>query len=299
MQAACFFVYGKEPREPGLPRRLDKSFPDAQIFLAGWAAISHIRPAMKQLTALLTIFAMFASPALAWTGGPYGNNTYDGFDGGIFQYTIRGNNVSGLARFTQNTASSYNSEFGDSVTYYNGITYYGESYGFVDFVGSIADGVINATAAGTDLNNPAAVLRSTNGTSWGVFNGVRYGTGNPLFGPYSPGGPESTQMVANGTWTGKLTRKYPVPRFTGTGEMTFFGEGESNEGLSVDQTRVSTGDFLPPRLDAGLPAANGTFRDFITVPTDSFKNKSVVPITVYGGRISTQPYLGSNAFRAL
>jgi hypothetical protein len=252
---------------------------------------------MKQITALLTIFAMFASPALAWTGGPYGNNTYDGFDGGIFQYTFRGNNVSGLARFSQNTAAAYNSEFGDSVTYYNGITYYGESYGFVDFVSGFVDGIINGTAAGTDLNNPASVLRTATGTSWGVFNGVRYGTGNPLFGPFSPGGPEATFMVANATWTGVLTRRKPVPRFTGSGEMTFFGEGESDD-TSFDRTLVSTGDFLTPRPN-NLDPANGTQRNFQTVPTDSFKNKSVVPITVYGGRISTQPYFGSNAFQAL
>ena len=253
---------------------------------------------MKQFTALLTIFAMLASQAFAWTGGPYSNNTYDGFDGGIFQYTFRGNNVSGMARFTQNTSSSYNSEFGDSVVYFNGVTYYGESYGFVDFPSGLVDGIVNATAAGTDLNNPAAVLRSTNGTSWGVFNGVRYGAGNPLFGGYSPGGPESTYMTANASWTGALTRKFPVPRFTGEGEMTFFGEGESLEDpLAVfDRSVVSTGDFLTGAND---PARSGTQRSFYTVPSDSFKNKSVVPITVYGGRISTQPYLGSAAFQAL
>ena len=254
---------------------------------------------MKQFTALLTIFAMFSSQAFAWVGGPYSNNTFDGFDGGIFQYTFRGNNVSGLARFTQNTSSSYNSEFGDSVVYYNGVTYYGESYGFVDFVSGFVDGMVNATAAGTDLNNPAAVLRTANGTSWGVFNGVRYGTGNPLFGPYSPGGPEASYMTANDSWTGKLTRKHPVPRFSGSGEMTFFGEGESLESPdNFDTTLVSTGDFLTPR-PGGLDPANGTQRSFTTVPTDSFKNKTVVLITVFGGRISTQPYLGSNAFQAL
>jgi hypothetical protein len=241
---------------------------------------------------------MFATQAFAWTGGPYSNNTFDGFDGGIFQYTIRGNNVSGLARFSQNTAAAYNSEFGDSVVYYNGVSYYGESYGFIDFVGGLADGQVNATAAGTDLNNPAAVLRSANGTSFGVFNGVRYGTGNPLFGGYTPGGPEATYMTCNATWTGKITKKFPAPRFTGTGEATFFGEGESDEGASFDNTLVSTGDFLTPRPN-NLPEANGTQRRLQTVPTDSFKNKSVVPITVYGGRISTAPYLGSNAFQAL
>jgi len=254
---------------------------------------------MKQLTALALIFAMFVSPTFGWVGGPYGNNTFDGLDGGIFQYTFRGNKVSGLARFTQNTSSSYNSEFGDAVVYYNGITYYGESYGFVDYPTGIVDGIVNATAAGTDLNNPAAVLRSTNGTSWGVFNGVRYGTGNPLFGPFAPGGPSGSYMVANAQWSGEITRKYPVPRFAGEGEVTFFGEGESDSTTSFDRTLVSTGDFAPPRLDAGLPPANGTQRNFITIPSDSFKNKVVVPITVFGGRISTQPYLGSNAFQAL
>jgi hypothetical protein len=243
------------------------------------------------------MFAMFATQAFGWTGGPYGNNTYDGFDGGIFQYTIRGDNVSGLARFNQNTSSAYNSEFGDSVVYFNGVTYYGESYGFVDYVGGIVDGIINATAAGTDLNNPAAVLRSANGTSFGVFNGVRFGTGNPLFGPYTPGGPEATFFTANASWTGEITKKFPVPRFTGVGEATFFGEGESDDGLSVEETRVSTGDFLTPRPNQD--PALGTFRRFVTVPSDSFKNKVVVPITVHGGRISTQPYLGSAAFQAL
>ena len=254
---------------------------------------------MKQLTALFTIASMFATPAFGWVGGPYSNNTLDGFDGGIFQYTFRGNKVSGLARFTQNTSSSYNSEFGDSVVYYNGITYYGESYGFVDFTTGVADGIVNATAAGTDLNNPAAVLRSTNGTSWGVFNGVRYGTGNPLFGPFTPGGPSGTYMVANAQWSGGITKKYPSTRFSGDGEITFFGEGESDSTQSIDTTLVSTGDFAPPRLDAGLPPANGTQRQFVTIPSDSFKNKVVIPITVTGGRISTQPYLGSNAFQAL
>jgi len=253
---------------------------------------------MKQFCALLTIFAMFATQAFAWTGGPYSNNTYDGFDGGIFQYTIRGNNVSGLARFSQNSASAFNSEFGDSVVYYNGVTYYGESYGFVDYVGGLADGVVNATAAGTDLNNPAALLRSANGTSFGVFNGVRYGTGNPLFGPFTPGGPEASYFTANATWTGKITKKFPTPRFQGAGEATFFGEGESVDTASFDETRVSTGDFLTP-LPGGRDPANGTFRDYFTVPSDSFKNKTVVPITVNGGRVSTQPFLGSNAFQAL
>lgn len=252
---------------------------------------------MKQLTALFTIFAMFTGQAFAWIGGPYSNNTYDGFDGGIFQYTFRGNNVTGMARFTQNTSSSYNSEFGDSVTYFNGVTYYGESYGFVDFTSGIVDGVVNGTAAGTDLNNPATVLRSATGTSWGVFNGVRYGTGNPLFGPYSPGGPEATQMVANALWTGSLTKRFPAPRFSGSGECTFFGEGESTDD-SFDRSLFSTGDFQTPR-PGGAPEANGTQRQFVTVPTDSFKNKSVVAITVFGGRISANPYLGSAAFQAL
>ena len=126
--------------------RIKKS-PMRKFFLPEGGTISIIRTAMKQITALLTIFAMFTSHASAWVGGPYSNNTFDGFDGGIFQYTFRGNNVTGLARFTQNTSSSYNSEFGDSVTYYNGVAYYGESYGFVDFSSGVVDGITNDVIA--------------------------------------------------------------------------------------------------------------------------------------------------------
>jgi len=253
---------------------------------------------MKQLTALVLILSMLVSPALAWKGGPYSNNTVDGLDGGIFQYSFRGNRVSGLARFSQNTSSSYNSEFGDSVLYYNGITYYGESYGYVDFFTDVVDGIVNAAAAGTDLNNPAAVLRTSTGTSWPVFNGVRYGAGNPLFGAYTPGGPEASYMVANASWQGFITRRAPIVRFLGEGEITFFGEGESTD-ESVDRTLISTGDFGPPNSTAGLPPANGSTRNYVTVPSDSFKNKVTIPITVSGGRISYQPYLGSRAYQAL
>ncbi len=289
---------------PRTPRTPIKNSPMRKFFLPDGGGVRIMATAMKQFCALLTVFSMLTAPTFAWTGGPYSNNTYDGLDGGIFQYTVRGDNVSGLARFSQNTSSAYNSEFGDSVIYYNGVTYYGESYGFIDYAGSdaggegLASGIINATASGTDLNNPAAVLRSANGTSFGVFNGVRYGTGNPLFGPYSPGGPESTYMVCNAQWDGHITKKFPTPRFSGTGTATFFGEGESDETISSDRTLVSTGDFLNPRAN-NLPEANGTQRDFTTVPSDAFKNKTSVAITVYGGRISTSPYLGSNAYQAL
>ena len=290
-----FFAHHLNP----VPGEHIKNSLRCKFYLPGRWGISNIHGRyMKQLTALLTIFAMISSQGLAdnWIGGPYGNNTYDGFDSGIFQYTFRGNNVMGMARFSQNNSSAYNSEFGDSVTYYNGVTYYGESYGFVDFASGACDGIANGTAAGTDLNNPAAVLRSANGTSFGVFNGVRYGTGNPLFGPFTAGGPEATHMVANTSWGGSLTRKFPVPRFSGVGESTFFGEGESTD-TSFDRTLVSTGDFIPPGPVGG--PGNGTQRNFVTVPSDAFKNKVTVPITVFGGRISTAPFLGSNAFQAL
>ncbi len=254
---------------------------------------------MKKISAIFTILSMFMTQAFAWVGGPFGNNTLDGLDGGIFQYIVRGTNVSGMSRFSQNTSSGYNSQFGDSVLYYNGITYYGESYGFVDFASGQVDGIINANVAGADLTNPASVLTSANGNSWGVFNGVRYGIGNPLVGGvYTPGGPESNFQTANATWNGTLTRKYPAPRFSGTGFMTFFGEGESTD-ASFERVVQATGELL------GLPAgvvrdpANFTQRLFVTVPSDAFKNKTVVPISVYGGRISVAPFFGSQAFQAL
>jgi hypothetical protein len=121
--------------------------------------------------------------------------------------------------------------------------------------------------------------------------------GNPLVGGfYTAGGPEATYMTANSTWTGTITRKFPVPRFDGTGVMTFFGEGESTD-ASFERVSQATGELITP--PANRDPLNFTQRDYFTIPTDSFKNKTVVPITVYGGRISAAPFLGSAAFQAL
>jgi hypothetical protein len=255
--------------------------------------------AMKKFSASFALAAMFLqSTAFAWVGGPYSNNTTDGIDGGIFQYTIRGSRTSGMSRFSQNLSSSYNSEFGDSVIYFRGTTYYGESYGFVDFASKKVDGIINASASGAD-NNPQSLWRSATGTTWGVFNGVRYGIGNPLFGGVFDGtSPSSKRSVVNASWRGKLTKTRPVPRFNGKGEASFLGEGNSTTTTTITS---ATGDFdtpTPPALPVD-PPTNGSITTTVVNRGDGGKLESRVRIRVYGGRISVAPYLGTNAFRAL
>ena len=255
--------------------------------------------AMKKFSAIFSLAAMFLqSSAFAWVGGPYSNNTADGFDGGIFQYTIRGSRTSGMSRFSQNLGSSYNSEFGDSIIYYRGTTYYGESYGFVDYASKKVDGIINAATAGAD-NNPQTLWRSATGTTWGVFNGVRYGIGNPLFGGLFDGSNAAAKRsVVNASWSGKLTKTRPVPRFSGRGEASFLGEGNS----STTTTIVSaTGDFdtpTPPAVPVD-PPTNGSITTVTVNSGDGAKLERTVRIRVYGGRVSLFPYLGTNAFRAL
>ena len=254
---------------------------------------------MKKFSACFALAAMLSqSTAFAWVGGPYSDNTTDGITGGIFQYTIRGKRTSGMSRFSQNTASAFNSEFGDSVVYFRGTTYYGESYGFVDFASQKCDGMINAATAGAD-NNPQSLWRSATGTTWGVNNGVRYGIGNPLFGGVFDGSNNAAKRaVVNATWSGKLTKTKPVPRFSGKGEASFLGEGNSSTTITVSS---ATGDFdtpTPPALPVD-PPTNGSITTTTINQGDGPKVEATIKIKVYGGRISTAPYLGTNAFRAL
>lgn len=252
--------------------------------------------AMKKFSAIFSLAAMFLqSSCFAWVGGPYSNNTTDGIDGGIFQYTIRGSRTSGMSRFSQNTGSAFNSEFGDSIIYHRGVTYYGESYGFVDFASKRVDGIINAASAGSD-NNPQNAWRNSTGTTWGVFNGVRYGNPNPVNGAgFDPTNPLPSNSVVNATWRGKLTRTRPVPRFAGRGEASFLGENNTTTTTTV---LASSGDFQTPPAPPAQPS-NGRRSVTVTVTGDVASVERTVRIRVYGGRVGLFPYLGTNQFQAL
>ena len=210
---------------------------------------------MKKFGAFLSLLGLFSqSTALAWVGGPYGGNTYDGFTGGIFGGTIRGSASSGIFKFSQGN-ESYVSPFGDSVVYSKGLAYYGECYGFVDFDSKTVSGVTNAAANGTNLNDPnsSPQYRNISGFGFGVDNGL---PGTVIGGSYTTGaggsiGPAGTNAgIANSSWNGKITKSKQTMRFKARGEMSFFGTAtEVTEFNSV----VSTGDFQNPRFDAGTP----------------------------------------------
>jgi hypothetical protein len=255
---------------------------------------------MKKFGAYLSLIGLFSqATALAWVGGPYSNNTYDGFDGGIFGGTIRGSACSGIFKFSQGN-EAYVSPFGDSIVYHKGMAYYGECYGFVDFDSKTVSGVTNGSNNGSNLNDPNASpqFRNLYGNGFGVQNG----TGAGIAGTNNFGGAGSDTAVANSYWNGKITKSKQTMRFRAKGEMTFFG----NATEVTEYNRVtSTGDFEDPRFDAdtglnligtGNPPGSGTsFR--VSGAQNNYPNiTATIKIRVYGSRTSVGPFVGPTAY---
>ena len=258
-------------------------------------------PAMKKFGAYLSLLGLFSqATALAWVGGPYGGNTYDGFTGGVFAGTIRGPSCSGMFRFSQDATSPYVSPFGDSIVYHKGMAYYGECYGEVDFDSKTVSGVINGSNNGSNLNDPNASpqFRNLYGNGFGVQNG----TGAGIAATNNFGGANSTTAVANSFWIGKITKSKQTMRFKAKGQMTLFG----NATEVVEYNRVSsTGDFESPRFseDTGLnligtgnpPGTGSTVR--VSGAVNNYPNvQSTIKINVYGSRTSVGSFAGPTAY---
>jgi len=210
---------------------------------------------MKKIGAILSLVGLLSqNSALAWVGGPYSNNTYDGQTDGTFGGTIRGTKTSGIFKFSQNSFAPYVSPFGDSIVYHGGLAYYGECYGQVDFDSSSVSGITNGANNGLNGADPnqSGFYRSIFGTGFGVQNGTDAGNATTnAFG--NTNGPSS----ANSYWNGKITNKKLAVRFVAKGEMSFFGNASEVE---VSWNTVSTGDLQDPRVggDTGLNS-NPTF----------------------------------------
>ncbi|MES2706493.1 MAG: hypothetical protein V4726_07815 [Verrucomicrobiota bacterium] len=249
---------------------------------------------MKKIGAILSLVGLLSqSSALAWIGGPYSNNTYDGNTGGVFGGTIRGAGTSGIFKFAQDN-QPYVSTFGDSIVYHKGMAYYGECYGQVDFNSSSISGITNGANNGTNGSDPnqSPFYRSVFGTGFGVQNGTDAGNATTnVFGNINA-------ASANSYWSGKIESKKFAMRFSAKGEMSFFGNA-SEVTITIDA--VSTGDLQEPRgnADTGLnsnpTAANarsafpGTGSVVQTVTTENnYPNiTDTVKIKVYGSRTST------------
>lgn len=244
---------------------------------------------MKKFGAILSLVGLLSqNSAFAWLGGPYSNNTYDGITTGLFGGTIRGSNTTGVFKFIQNN-EAFVSSFGDSVVYHKGMTYYGESYGQIDFNSSKVSGITNGNSAGGNTNDPGQGpnFRSVFGTGFGVSNA---------------GGENFTSAVANSAWNGKITNKKFAMRFTGKGEMSFFGNPTETT-VTVDTN--SFGDFNEPRTSlatgastapGGISGSQGITSAFpgsgratqtVTRSNNYPDIKDKVKIRVFGSRLST------------
>lgn len=255
---------------------------------------------MKKFGAILSLIGLLSqSSALAWVGGPYSNNTYDGNTGGTFGGTIRGYKTSGIFKFAQDN-QPYVSTFGDSIVYHKGMAYYGECYGQVDFDSSSISGVTNGANNGINTNDPSlgSTYRNVFGTGFGVQNGSD--AGNAATNEFG----NLNAATANSYFNGKIESKKFAMRFTAKGEMSFFGNASE---ITTTINTVSSGDFQEPRgnVATGLnsnPAsgsntptaqANYNFPGTGTVTQTVSRDNNypnitdTVKIKVYGSRTST------------
>lgn len=253
---------------------------------------------MKKFGAYLSLIGILSqSTALAWVGGPYSNNTYDGLDGGVFGGTIRGSNTSGIFKFSQGN-EAYVSPFGDSIVYHKGLTYYGECFGQVDFDSKTVSGVTNGSSAGSNQNDPnsSPQYRNLFGGGFGVQNGTATQLGLNTIDVGATA--QFPILTANSYWNGKITKSKQTMRFKASGEMSFIGA--ATETTTFNRV-TSTGVFEDPSfdLDTGLnligtssPPGTGT-----TSRTTGAKNNypnimDSVKIRIYGSRTSVTPFGG-------
>ncbi len=262
---------------------------------------------MKKFGAYLSLIGLLSqATAPAWVGGPYSNNTYDGFDGGIFKGTIRGPSTSGIFSFSQGDEALV-SPFGDSVVYNRGMAYYGECYGFVDFDSKKVSGITNGTNNGTNLNDPnsSPQFRNVSGFGFGVDNGI---PGTLVGNQYAPlasgavGAPGTNVGTANSSWNGKITKSKQTMRFRAKGEMSLFGTAtQATEFNNV----TSTGVFDNPTFDldaavnligTGNPPGTGTVRR-VSGSVNNFPDiQSRIKIRVYGSRTSVAPAVNPSGY---
>jgi hypothetical protein len=231
---------------------------------------------MKKIGSIISILAIFLQgTAFAWIGGPYSGNTYDGFTNGNYRYTIRAKHLNGIAKFAENNSSPFVSEFGDSVVYFKGTAYYGESYGSADFDAKSISGVFNASVNGAGGGFGAQLGDNSSDGSHGVSNGPR--------ADLSDVGALAQRAVINGEWTGRFTRTSLTARFKGKGRATVLGNGDTvgSRLVSIDTGFTATN---PPNPNANTTQTQTTFTiSNAASPTDTVK------IRVQGSRVSLAP----------
>ena len=192
---------------------------------------------MKKLIAIITLMAMQATPALAWVGGPWSGNTYDGKTTGLFGGTITMKNGSGIFRFTS-TETAQMGTYSSSMIYFKGITFFGSCQANIDFDAKTVDGITNGSAFNrnpgpaqnrtTPINDNNPSFLPGGGAAAQAFTIPLTPTivddeATPNTSQLTATGASGPVGIANTSWTGRLTSTKPNVRFKAKGFANFHG----------------------------------------------------------------------------
>jgi hypothetical protein len=219
---------------------------------------------MKKIVASVTALSFFlqAMPAMAWVGGPYSNNTHDGKTGGVFQGMVTMKNGSGMFRFSTGS-EPFISPNANSVMFHQGLVFYGDCFGMVDFPSKRVSGVTNGNS---NINFPANTPVTPIGTP-----SIQFGNGNDNY-------------ICNTQWSGRFNRTAPGVTFKAKGHAYIFQSDYSNQ---------TTTDIITSGIIEELPGDPAPIRETTitqTISSSSPAPKKKVKIRVYGSRVSTIAY---------
>lgn len=219
---------------------------------------------MKKIVASLTFVSLLfqAAPAMAWVGGPYSNNAADGRSGGVFQGMITMSNGSGMFRFSTGS-EPFISPNANSVVFHEGLVYYGDCFGMVDFPSKKISAITNGR---TNITYPANTPVTPVGTP-----SMQFGNG-------------ADDFIANIEWNGKLTKTAPGVLFKGKGFAYFFEANYSNQ-IRTDISTLGLTEEIP-----GEPTATKDTTIIQAITENEPTPKQKVKIKVFGSRVSPIAY---------
>ena len=215
----------------------------------------------KLLTFLFAALLFQVTPALAWVGGPWGNNSHEGDAAdGVYSAVLQMRNGLGIARWSQLSGIPEVSRYSESVVWYRGAVYFGVTYGLVDTVTKKVTGMTEGEITG--VQNDA--------------NGVK---GNGPLG------------FCNTEWSGKVRNVKRAYYFTAKGSAAFYGDysDEFLPSTTIEETRTDTG---PPDPNTGLPIFTTTTVTTTTIPGSGGPNaafpdfRTQTKVFVWGNRTS-------------
>ena len=256
---------------------------------------------MKRIAiALLPAFLLYASPAYAWTGGPWDHNIAGGQStlNGTFQGVISGTNITGIMIFGIGSTSSSGSTTGSTTSTASSTTTSTTTAAVASGLGSsgnegrvalFIDGVLVIGQLSATMNTSAktiaGVFESSRtltvttitkaGLSQATTNAGTTGMATTADSTYTFTGVET----ASGAFTGNLDKTYPDITFSASGSVTVTSP---NERTPVTETVVAA-DLS---LDGSVSADSGRPSTMFIVVTQS----QSYPITVSGVKTgSTSP----------